>query len=340
MTEEELIQLVRQKGQRYLRLPNVTSVGVGHRVKGGQRTGELTVQFTVRRKLNPERLAMEGITPLPKTIVADDGTEVPVDVLQRSYRLSYEIVELPAITNFAPASLTNEQLRRSRLPTILPGISVGHTNAETGTFGAVVYDALNGTPYILSNWHVLHGLSGKLGDPITQPGAHDDPNVSSNVAGRLVRSHLGLAGDCAIASVIARGLDSRLLELNLVPRRIGKARTNDRVVKSGRTSGVTYGIVSRVGINVPTDYGGDVGIRDIGAFEIEPNPQKPASGGAISKEGDSGSVWLVDTNAADKDVVLGLHFASGIDPDSDGETALACNMHSVLQKLQVSLIKP
>jgi endonuclease G len=93
---------------------------------------------------------------------------------------------------------------------------------SAGTFGAVVYDALNGTPYVLSNWHVLHGPTGAIGDSIAQPGPFDDGNIVSNVMGRLVRSHLGVAGDCAVCSVIGRRLDDRILELDVVPKRIAK----------------------------------------------------------------------------------------------------------------------
>jgi endonuclease G, mitochondrial len=339
LSEEELIQLVRRKAQRYIRLPNVTSVGVGDRIRDGEKTDELTIQFTVRKKLSSEVLAMQSVAPLPKFIVADDGTEVPVDVVERSYRPSYQILQDPAFPGLASAqALTNNQMRRTRLATIVPGISVGHSEAETGTFGAVVYDALNGTPYILSNWHVLQGVSGKLGDVVTQPGLHDDGNGSANVVGQVVRSHIGLAGDCAVATISGRGLDPRILELNVVPKRIGLAKKGDKVVKSGRTSGVTFGIVSRVGVVFSMDYGdGEV---QVGGFEIAPNPAKLPAEGEVSDIGDSGSVWLVDTNGPDKDVVLGLLFAGETDPNPAEEHAIACNIHSVMQKLQISFKRP
>jgi len=338
LSEEELIQLVRRKAQRYVSLPNVTSVGVGDRLRAGERTDELTIQFTVRKKLSPELLAMNSVLALPKVIVADDGREVPVDVVERSYRPSYQILQEPALPGFAPQGLTNNQMRRTRLATILPGISVGHSEAETGTFGAVVYDALNGTPYILSNWHVLQGVSGKVGDVVTQPGLHDDGNVSANVVGQVVRSHIGLAGDCAIATISGRALDPRILELNVVPKRIGIAKKGDKVVKSGRTSGVTFGIVSRVGVVFSMDYG--AGEVQVGGFEIEPNPAKPPPEGEVSDIGDSGSIWLVDTNGPDKDVVLGLLFGGETDPNPAAEHAIACNIHSVVQKLQISFKRP
>ncbi|MCA1558212.1 MAG: S1 family peptidase, partial [Acidobacteria bacterium] len=265
----------------------------------------------------------------------------PVDVVERTYRPSYRITgEAVAPATLVPANLTPQQKRRSRLTVIIPGISIGHPSIKAGTFGAVVYDALNGTPYILSNWHVLNGPKGKIGDAIVQPGPFDDGNISSNVVGRLVRSHLGLAGDCAISSIVGRGLDERVFELNVAPKRIAIASIGDKVVKSGRTTGVTYGIVSRVGVVIKMNYGGNVGEQEVGGFEISPNPDKLPADGQISARGDSGSLWLVDTAGADKDVALGLHLAGGGTTSPEEEYAVACNIHSVMQKLQVTITKP
>jgi endonuclease G, mitochondrial len=339
--EDQLVNLLRRKAQDYLRMPNVTSVGIGRRIKDGKETDELTIQFTVERKLAPQALALENIPPLPTTITADDGTEIPVDVLERSYRASYRILdESELVQARAAEALPPARARRSRLDTLLPGISVSHVDGTAGTFGAVVYDALNGTPYILSNWHVLHGPTGAIGDNIVQPGPFDDGTIISNVMGRLVRSHLGVAGDCAVCSIIGRQLNDRILELDVVPKRIAKATLGDEVVKSGRTTGVTYGIVNRVGVVTKINYGGSIGTQQIGGFEIGVNQEKPPSNGEISMGGDSGSLWLIDTADVDKDVAVGLHFAGEMNPNPAAEHAVACAIHSVLQKLQVSFRNP
>ncbi len=46
-TIEQLRAYVRVHGEALLRDPNVSSVGIGYRVKDGKRTGELCLQFTV-----------------------------------------------------------------------------------------------------------------------------------------------------------------------------------------------------------------------------------------------------------------------------------------------------
>jgi hypothetical protein len=78
-----LRRLIRTEGRRYLDDPNITSIGLGHRVVGGRRTGELVVQFTVEEKrAEPEALAALGTTPVPEAVTVA-GVRVPTDVLER-----------------------------------------------------------------------------------------------------------------------------------------------------------------------------------------------------------------------------------------------------------------
>jgi endonuclease G len=193
---------------------------------------------------------------------------------------------------------------------------------------------------MLSNWHVFHTPSGVIGDKVVQPGPYDDNNVAANGAGTLIRSHLGIAGDCAIARIEGRGIDQKVIDLNIQPRRLAKANLNDRVVKSGRTTEVTYGIVNRIDVVSKIDYGGNVGERNIGGIEIGPDADNPAKENEISKGGDSGSVWLVaDKDGTATDIMVGLHFA-GEGANDPEEHALACYAHSVFQKLEVSFESP
>ena len=101
---------------------------------------------------------------------------------------------------------------------------------------------------MLSNWHVLHTPKGEIGDKVVQPGPFDDNNIDANFAGTLVRSHLGIAGDCAIARIEGRDIDDRVLALSVQPKTLAKAELDDHVVKSGRTTDVTFGIVRRTDV--------------------------------------------------------------------------------------------
>jgi endonuclease G len=176
---------------------------------------------------------------------------------------------------------------------------------------------------------------GAIDDEIVQPGPFDDNRISENVIGRLVRSHLGFAGDCAVASIEGRGYRPDIFGLKTIPKRVGRAELGDVVVKSGRTTDVTRGIVTRIEVQTKMNYG----IREeiIGGFEIGPLPKSDPTL-EISLGGDSGSAWLgVDPKTGQTtDVMLGLHFA-GESSSEQAEFALACAAHSVLEKLDVTL---
>lgn len=328
---ERLKQAAREAAATYLDHPNVTSVGVGTKSEGGKPTGDLCIQFTVGRKVEPQALVAEGIPPLPKSITVD-GVEIPTDVVERRFKPSWQLVAQAV-----------KDPRKQRQDPLMPGISISHPKGTAGTLGCIVYDRQEGRPHILSNWHVLQGEGGRLGDDVVQPGPFDDNRVASNRAGVLVRSHLGLAGDCAIARIEGRGVEPKILDLGVAVRRIGEPELGDRVVKSGRTTGVTRGIVTRIETTVKLFYGDGVGTKKIGGFEIGPDPADAAAENEISKGGDSGSAWLgLDPKGKPSDVMLGLHFGGESDSidSNEGDFALACSADSVFKKLEIEPTPP
>jgi endonuclease G len=153
----------------------------------------------------------------------------------------------------------------------------------------------------------------------------------------LVRSHLGVAGDCAIASIDTRKLVPEIFDLNVSVSRIGEPDLGDRVVKSGRTTNVTFGIVQRIHVTTRVNYPG-VGSKEIGCFEIGSDPQHPAVNDEISMGGDSGSAWLFVEGDKPTDMMLGLHFAGEV--GDEPEHALACYATSVFEKLNIRSTQP
>jgi endonuclease G len=321
---ESLKAFVRKEASRFLRQPNVTSIGVGYKIKDGQVTQDLCIQFTVGRKVAPEALESIEATALPPSVLID-GVQVPTDVIQRSYDPGAREIRIEAKLEAAAP-------RKSAVDPIVPGVSIGHPSISAGTAGCVVYDAQSGATYLLSNWHVLNGPRGRIGDAIVQPGRHDDDRVDRNVVGRLARSHLGVAGDCAIASIDQRRLAAEILELGVAVNRLGEPELGDRAIKSGRTTGVTRGVVQRIHTVARIDYD-EAGTVEIGCFEIGPDPAHPAPDGEISRGGDSGSAWLALQDDAPSDLMLGLHFAGEV--GDEPEHALACYAGSVFEKLGI-----
>ncbi|MBE2315822.1 DNA/RNA non-specific endonuclease [Solirubrobacter sp. CPCC 204708] len=314
---------VQRVADEYLKDPNITSVGVGYKVVDGRPTDELALQFTVSTKFEPQSLEGATTRPIPETLTVN-GIRFPTDVVERRYTPNPVAVGAQEKTD-----------RKRRLDPIVPGVSIGAERVSAGTLACLVRETATGETRMLSNWHVLHGVGGELGQRIVQPGAFDDNRVADNGCGRLVRSFLGLAGDCAIASIEGRGAEEPILELGVPVRRLGDPELGDRVVKSGRTTAVTYGVVTRLHTITRLTYGEGVEER-IGGFEIGPDPEQPAVGGEISMGGDSGSAWMaLDDAGKPTDMMLGLHFAG--EPDSDpGEHALACYASSVFGKLEIS----
>lgn len=325
---KQLRDFVRSRGSEYLKDPNITSVGIGYKKKNGKPTKEIAIQFTVEQKAEPEQLERLNTTLIPKSINIG-GVEVPTDVIQRKFAVEYRLV-----------AETQASDRKRRIDPIFPGVSVANVRESAGTIGCIVYDRTNGTPYILSNWHVLHGPEGVIGDEIVQPGPHDDNRMHLNHLGKLVRSHLGHAGDCAIATIEDREFRPSIMELKVVMEKLGDPELGDKVVKSGRTTGVTHGIVSRIHVITKIDYGGSTGEQEVGGFEIELDPDMPPDNGEVSMGGDSGSVWLFksDTGKA-TNIIAGLHFA-GEGPSDPNEHAIACYSKSVFEKLEILLSPP
>ena len=313
---------VRSRGADYLQDPNVTSIGIGR--KNGH--GEVCLVFSVRVKGQGSALEALGTTELPATIQID-GNAVPTDVIERDYEPSYSLI-----------TPQNSNRRRQRQNPIQPGISVSHVNGSAGTLGGIVYDADTGAPCILSNWHVLHKSGGAIGDAIVQPGPFDDNNTSNNRCGTLLRSHLGAAGDCALARITGRSIKREIYELGTAATQMAEVDLDDKVIKSGRTTAVTHGIVRRIHVMVEIDYAG-VGKRKIGGFEIGVDPDHMPSNGEISMRGDSGSFWMIAKNGKATDILAGLHFAGESTTNPD-EHALACYPNSVRKKLRFDLAPP
>ncbi|WP_329389214.1 DNA/RNA non-specific endonuclease [Streptomyces sp. NBC_01351] len=324
-----LKQFIRTRGSSYLKDPNVSSIGIGYKEKGGKRGKELVLQFTVDRKVVPEAVGGLRSAEIPKVIDIGGGVKVPTDVVQRSYKPHFLVVA---------EAQTPE--RQTRVDPLRPGVSVGNVKVSAGTLGCVVFDKTDGSTCLLSNWHVLDGRTGEIGDDVVQPGKADDSRLAQNRIGTLRRSHLGTVGDCAVSTITDRDVETDVLDLGVTPARLGEPQIDDKVVKSGRTTGVTHGVVSRPFAKVSIDYGAPVGVREIECFEIGPDPGKPADGDEISSPGDSGSAWLFTTRTGrPTDVLAGLHFGGEGDGDPE-DRALACFPQAVFQELKITLDRP
>ncbi len=181
------VQLLASEAIKVLQLPQVMGVGYGYKEVQGVCTYEPAVTVMVRKKLTAQSLSPGHMIP-PK--MADVRTDV------------IEVGDICAL-----------QERRTRMRPARPGVSIGHKRVSAGTMGALVYDAENGQPLILSNNHVLanatDGTDGRAekGDAILQPGRHDGGSPDDVLAHleRYVPLHRVFARpSCVIAASLER----------------------------------------------------------------------------------------------------------------------------------------
>lgn len=230
---------------------------------------------------------------------------------------------------------------RPRL-TMKAGTSIGHYKITAGTLGGFVEDDDN--YFMMSNNHVFANSNQCFdGDPIVAPGPADAGGTAPDVVGTLDRYF-------PLSKIKRDGVDAALARFTGAVDffepwdytgigRIKKTPVSDRfavsrVIKRGRTTGVTRGVVSAFELDgIELNYGTrtdpavvtfDQQIEFIGA--------RPEN--AFSAGGDSGS-FVIDRDTLE---VYALLYGGG--PDSNGiDRTLAHYMPDVFDKMDVQLVQ-
>lgn len=259
-------------------LPNVHNVDVGFEYADGSTTGRLALRVHVTEKKPTTEL--KRAERVPEEI---DGT--PVDVI--TYNPTPHIA------------------RTDRFDPVRGGVQMMNTSkTSAGTLGMIVFDRDSLQPLALSNWHVMLRNPAMPADVMAQPSGAD-------LMGGVLRYDKAL--DCAVCVLGGRTWSLDLYELGSASGQ-SEPRLGAKVIKSGLTTGVTWGVVD--GVTATT-------------FTIVPDdPAMPE----ISLGGDSGSVWI---NRSDS-LAVGLHRAGNDESVAGGtERATAIRMNAVTSKLKV-----
>jgi endonuclease G len=310
---------MREAIRSHLYDPNVGMVDFGHPEHGGQIAwDELAIRIHVKKKLDQPALEMAaalGMTsPIPPSI-GGFPTDIPEGIYRPHATPQNRGWWLPRPTN--PHQALNKPM--------FGGISISDEfHKAAGTLGGIVIDRVTGAEMILSNWHVLVcQWTARAGQRIYQPGRLDGGTFANTVA-TLTRHAMSVNLDAAVATLTGdRQFVINQLELGAVTG-VGQPTLGMELVKSGRTSGVTEGIVTAIQGTAKMTYSGMTRLlRDV--VTIEPR----FGSGEVSRPGDSGSCWL-DSQTMQ---AVGLHFAGSDFP----ERALALDMQSVLDALNVDL---
>ena len=272
--------------------------------------------------------ALEAATGLGITRgeIPDQFAGIPVDRPQSSYRPHQPPWSAGGWTPGGTGIFSQPvNLRTRRTAPLRGGISVSDQYRRiAGTLGGPVVDRRTGALMLLSNWHVLSGVSGRLGWSIYQPGRGDGGGMADRVA-TLERDAMAASLDAAVATLTdARAVVNQPWGLPAV-RGFNLAQLGMSVEKSGRTTGVTRGIVTGVNGTQRMYYAG-AGYRVIRrVISITPGDAE------LSRGGDSGSFWIEEGRGN----VVALHFA-GNQP-SQPEEALAIDIEPILDALEVDL---
>ncbi len=229
---------------------------------------------------------------------------------------------------------------RNRWRPVCPGgISVGHFNITAGTLGAYCsgrsgerakYDL------ILSNNHVLADVNAaSLGDDILQSGTADGGSQPEDVIA-LLEDYVTISFtapnlvDAATGWVDSSFVDRRFLYVHHGAAKFfacqlptAQARTGLQVGKTGRTTGLTAGFVTAVGVTIRVNMGRGQVAQFVDQIEIQ------GTRGDFSRGGDSGSlIWTWD----DTRQPVGLLFAGG------NRSTFANPIDTVLNALDIDLM--
>jgi len=212
--------------------------------------------------------------------------------------------------------------RTARLRPVPGGVSIGSVEITAGTLTGRVYDAATGRKMFLSCRHVFWG---GVGARVLQPGRADGGRDPDDAVARIAR-YADIRPppavnpvDAALAEPLSEDLASdEILEIGPVPKEWVEPEEGMRVVKSGRTTGVTKAAV--LDVNAAVKVHGVPGM-DYALFG------PVALTEALLQPGDSGSPVLDEATGA----LTGIGFA-GSDTHS-----LFCRISLALSALNAAL---
>jgi hypothetical protein len=261
-------------------------------------------------------------------------------------------ISVPPLTQIQ--SKTGDSYFRARRRPLKVGLSISSDSAGTGTLGAFVEHKESGDTFILTNNHVLANYDPRVQrkKPIYQPGRAEATLRLDNRIGELRDSIVVLRDQVNFLDAAVAVLDKQDdHDGNVIPADCGcplagkriqgvagfeaiqKAFSDEHpVMKVGRTSGYTEGIISAMSVDgVPVRHPTEGLFLFNNVYEV-----KAVNGhAAFSTAGDSGSTVLM--NYQRELVAVGLHFAGG--PAAEGRRKVHlsyfCSLQLALKELEL-----
>lgn len=274
-------------------IPGVKTLAVGLKVTNGKRSHDIVLRVGVEKKR-----PMSELSPQEKLPEQIDG--IDVDVFE-----------------WGNVTMTSDTARYRPL---VGGVQITNGTGGNGTLACLARRNVENDVVMLSNFHVM--FSGKsdtaTGIEIAQPGFSCCCCCRAGKIGEVVGGSLGGTIDACIATISDDIVPlQEVAELGGI-RGTDAAVVDDVVRKRGRTSGVTTGVVSMVGIDARNDDG------EILNDQIIIDPDEP--GNEFQVEGDSGAALLDEDNN-----VIGLLWGRA------GNAGVACQIANVESALNITI---
>lgn len=189
---------------------------------------------------------VEKLTPELRTIIPTILEGVPIKIIETGKIRLQSLLIHP---------LSGLEDRTKRVRPAPGGTSIGHPRVTAGTFSCTVIDRKTGEILGLSNNHVIalnwgEKREGRKNDPIIQPAVADggDPDNPDDIIGNLERwvtvepaPYENLV-DAAVFKPLPGAVANHVHEVGNIYESIDP-RPGMKVIKSGRTTGITYGTI-------------------------------------------------------------------------------------------------
>lgn len=238
------------------------------------------------------------------------GTGFYQDIEDGKHIITASVIDSGGKTGVSSVTITVGTVPPSNWWELRPvpiGVSTGHFNITAGTIGARVTDGVN--VYALSNNHVYADENqASIGDNVLQPGPYDggrNPTDSIGTLSAFSTIVFSRKANNTIDAAIALSYEN-LLGNSTPANGYGTPGSTTReaivglpVMKYGRTTGLTHGIVYAIDATINVGYDSGVA-RFVHQIIITP--------GTFSAGGDSGSLIVVD-DGTDANTPVGLLFA-------------------------------
>ncbi len=284
--QREVEALIESVGPRLLALPGVVTLGVGFKISNDQMSEDIVLRVGVEHK--------RPVTELqPDEVIPDQIDGIPTDVFESR----------PGVSTSADTS---------RYRPLVGGIQINNGAGGTGTLGCFAKRNTGNDWVGLSNRHVMYaGYEFDATIEIAQPGFSCCCCCRSGKIGTVLLG-VGATGGPADAAICSLEADiehhQEVMDIGGITG-TATAIVGDKVRKRGRTTHLTTGVISMMGISF---------ISDTGTFTntmiITPDAAHPR----FCDFGDSGSVVINEGNA-----VVGLIFAKSSNDKDAGAHPIA-----------------